>query len=129
MSDIPKDPLEEPEQELFGIILYRSVVTFLSALLGFVLIPLGYVVISFLDVDITEFETSSSTYFIVSIAIWMLIGLITPFRSIKRLFEDLKSILIEHAVIFIIAIVVFVFIYWFLITIIVSTIVSIFGVE
>jgi len=129
MSDLPKDPLEEPEQELLGIILYRFVVTFLSVLLGFVLIPIGYFVISFLDVDVTEFETSDTIYFIVSTAIWMLIGLITPFRSIKRLFEDLKSILTEHVVIFIIAVVVFVFIYWFLITIIVSIITSILSIE
>jgi hypothetical protein len=129
MSDLLKDPLEEPEQELLGIILYRFVVTILSVLLGFVLIPIGYFVISFLDVDVTEFETSDTIYFIVSTAIWMLIGLITPFRSIKRLFEDLKSILTEHVVIFIIAVVVFVFIYWFLITIIVSIITSILSIE
>lgn len=129
MSDLPKDPLEEPEQELLGIILYRFVVTFLSVLLGFVLIPIGYLVISFLDVDVTEFETSDTIYFIVSTAIWMLIGLITPFRSIKRLFEDLKSIFTEHVVISIVAVVVFVFIYWFLITIIVSIITSILSIE
>jgi hypothetical protein len=128
MSDLPKDTLEEPEQELLGIILYRFVVTFLSVLLGFVLIPIGYFVISFFDVDVTEFETSDTIYFIVSTAIWMLIGLITPFRSIKRLFEDFKSILTEHVVIFIIAVVVFVFIYWFLITIIVSIITSILNI-
>jgi len=100
MSALPTEPLEEPEQELLGIILYRFIVTFLSALLGFVLIPMGYFVISFLDVDVTEFETSSSIYFIISTAIWMLIGLSTPFKSMKRLFEDLKGILTDHVVIF-----------------------------
>lgn len=129
MSDLPIEPLEEPEQELLGVILYRFVVTFLSALLGFVLIPMGYFVISFFDVDVTEFEASSSIYFIISTAIWMFIGLITPFKSMKRSFEDLKGILTDHVVIFIVAVVVFVFIYWFLITFIVSIILSIFGIE
>ena len=123
MPDLQIDPEEEPEQELFGIILYRIVVIFLSALLGFVLIPLGYIVISFFGFDITEFETSSSTFFIVSLAIWMLFGLCTPFMSLKRLFEDLKGMMVDHAVVFIIAVVVFVFIYWFLITFIVSIII------
>jgi len=65
----------------------------------------------------------------VSIAIWILIGLITPFRSIRRVFEELKDMVIEHVVYFIIAVVVFVLIYWFMITFIVSRIVSIIGVE
>ena len=122
MSDLKIDPEEEPEQELFGIILYRIVVIFLSALLGFVLIPLGYIVISFFGFDITEFESSSSAYFIISLAIWILFGLCTPFMSLKRLFEDLKGMMVDHAVVFIIAVVIFVFIYWFLISFIVSII-------
>jgi vacuolar-type H+-ATPase subunit I/STV1 len=65
----------------------------------------------------------------VSIAIWILIGLATPFRSMRRVFEELKGMVIEHVVIFIIAVVVFVFIYWFIITFIVSMIISVFGVE
>jgi len=129
MPNLQINPQEEPEQELYEIILYRFVVAFLSALLGFILIPLGYFVISFFDVDVTEFETSDSIYFILSTAIWILIGLITPFRSMKRLFEDLKGILTGHVVIFFIAVVVFVFIYWFFITIFVSIIMSAFGTE
>lgn len=129
MPNLQINPQEEPEQELYEIILYRFVVALLSALLGFILIPLGYFVISFFDVDVTEFEASDSVYFILSTAIWILIGIITPFRSMKRLFEDLKGILTDHVVIFIIAVVVFVFVYWFLITILVSIIMSVFGTE
>jgi len=128
MSALPTDPPKEPKQELFETILSKFIVTFLCALLGFVLIPLSYVFISFLDVDTTEFVTSSSTYFIVSIAIWILIGISTPFMSIRRVFEVLKDIAIDHVVIFIIAIVVFVFIYWFVITFIVSMVISVLGV-
>jgi hypothetical protein len=123
MFDLPTDPPQDPEQDLLGTILSRFIVTFLCAILGFVLVPLGYIVSIFLDIDTTEFEASSSTYFMVSIAIWILIGLTTPFRSIRRVFEELKGMLIDHVVIFIIAVVVFIPIYWFIITFIVSMIV------
>jgi hypothetical protein len=129
MFALPTDPPQDTEQELLGTILTIFIVTFLCAILGFVLVPLGYIIVTFLTIDITEFEASSSTYFMVSIAIWILIGLITPFRSIRRVFEELKDMVIEHVVYFIIAVVVFVLIYWFMITFIVSRIVSIIGVE
>ena len=128
MSDLQIGPTQDPEQDLIGTILSRFIVSFLSAIFGFVLIPLGYIIISFLGIDISEFEASSSAYFVVSVAIWLLIGLATPFRSMRRVFEELKGMMIEHAVLFIIAVVVFVFIYWFIITFIVSTIDSIFGI-
>ena len=85
MPDLPKDPLEQlrtTEQNYLGLYYIRSCVTFLSVvLLGFVLIPFSfYFVISFLDVDVTEFETSSSTYFIVSHCDFDVIGLITTFN-------------------------------------------------
>jgi len=123
MSDLPTDPPEEPEQELVETILLKLIVAFLCALLGFVLVPLGYIIPSILDIDVTEFEASSSAYFMVSIAIWIIIGLTTPFKSIRRVFEELKDMFIEHAFIFVIAVVIFVFIYWFLITFIVSIII------
>jgi vacuolar-type H+-ATPase subunit I/STV1 len=129
MSALPTDPPQNPEHELFETLLSKFIVTFLFAILGFVLVLLAYVIPSTFDFDETVFETSSSTYFTVSIAIWMLIGLTTPFISLRRVFEELKGIMIQHVVIFITAVVVFVFIYWFIITFIVSTIVSIFGIE
>jgi hypothetical protein len=129
MSDVPTNPPQNPEHELFETLLSKFIVTFLFAILGFVLVLLAYVIPSTFDFDETVFETSSSTYFTVSIAIWMLIGLTTPFISLRRVFEELKGIMFQHVVIFITAVVVFVFIYWFFITFIVSTIISIFGIE
>jgi hypothetical protein len=126
MADLPTDSPQDPEEKLFETILSRFIVTFLCAVLGFVLIPLGYIFTSFIGIDITEFEASSSTYFLTSIVIWMLIGLITPFSSLRRVFEELKGMMIEYVVYFIIAVVVFVFIYWFIITYSVSLINSVF---
>jgi hypothetical protein len=65
----------------------------------------------------------------VSLAIWILIGLITPFRSLRRVFEELKGLMMEHVVIFIMAVIVFVLVYWFFISFVVSQIVSVIGVE
>ena len=129
MFVLPTEPPQEPEQDLIGTILKKIIVTFLGAILGFVLIPLGYLIPSMLDLDITEFEASSSAYFMVSLAIWILIGLITPFRSLRRVFEELKGLMMEHVVIFIMAVIVFVLVYWFFISFVVSQIVSVIGVE
>jgi hypothetical protein len=127
MSALPTDPQQDPEQELFGTLVSRFIVTFLFAILGFVLVLLAYIIPSTFDFDVAVFESSSSTYFTVSIAIWMLIGLITPFISLRRAFEELKGFMIEHVAIFIAAVVVFIFMYWFIITFIVSTIISVFS--
>ena len=129
MSDLPINPQENPEHDLFETILTRFIVTFLFAILGFILVLLAYLVPSTFDFDVTVFETSSSVYFTFSVAIWMCIGLITPFPSLRRVFDELKGFMMEHAFIFIAAVLVFVFIYWFMITFIVSTIVSVFGIE
>jgi len=129
MSDLPTNLPEEPRQELLETILIKVIVTILCAILGFVLIPLGYIITSFLGIDISEFETSNATYFVVSTAIWILIGLITPFRSLRRVFEELKGMMIEYVVFFIIAVIVFTLIYWFIITLIVPMIISVFGIE
>ena len=128
MSDLPINPQENPEDDLFDTILTRAIVTFLFAILGFVLVLLAYLVPATFDFDVAVFETSSSVYFAFSVVIWMLIGLITPFAFLRRVFDELKGFMMEHALIFIATVLVFVFMYWFIITFIVSTIVSVLGI-
>ena len=128
MTDLPVDPPEEQEQETFiGILLLRFMLTFLCAIIGFGLVLMGYAVALFLDIDIREFSAMTSAYFIISMGIWIVIGLSTPFTFISRLFEELKGKSPASVVIIILAIAVFVLLYWFLLTYSVSFIISVFS--
>jgi hypothetical protein len=130
MADLQIDPMEEPEEEsLFGTIFLRSIVVFICALLGFGLVLVGYAVALYLEIDVTEFGASTWSYFIVSLTIWIVIGLTTPFRSMSRFFEEFKGISAIRVVVFILALAVFVLLYWYLLTVIVSIIMSVFGGE
>ena len=130
ISDLPIDLPEEQEQEtFFGTIVLRCIVTFLCAILGFGLVLMGYAVALFLDIDIKEFSAWTSAYFIISIGLWVIIGLCIPIRVISSLFDELKGMPPVGVVIIILAFAVFVLLCWFLITYSVSFIMSFFGAE
>jgi hypothetical protein len=130
MSDLQIEPLEEPEQDsLFGTVVLRFIVAFICALLGFGFVLVGYAVALYLDIDVTEFGVSTSAYFIVSIVIWIMIGLSTPFKSMSRVFEEFKGVSAVRIAVFILVFAFFVLLYWYLITFIVSIIMSVIGVE
>jgi hypothetical protein len=130
MSDLPIDSQEEQEQEtFFGTIVLRCIVMFLCTIIGFGLVLMGYAVALFLDIDIKEFSAWTSAYFIISIGLWVVIGLCTPLRVISSLFDKLKGMPPVGVVIIILVFAIFVLLYWFLITYSVSFIMSVFGVE
>jgi hypothetical protein len=130
MSDLPIDSPEEQEQEtFFGTIVLRCIVMFLCTIIGFGLVLMGYAVALFLDIDIKEFSAWTSAYFIISIGLWVVIGLCTPLRVISSLFDKLKGMPPVGVVIIILVFAIFVLLYWFLITYSVSFIMSVFGVE
>jgi hypothetical protein len=128
MSDLQNDPQEEQEQEtIFGTIILKIIVTFLCGLLGFAFVIAGYAAAILLKLDRVEFSAFTSSYFIISVGIWVVIGLCTPFTVISRLFESMKGMTPVGVVIIILVFAVFVFLYWFLITYSVSFIISVFG--
>jgi hypothetical protein len=130
MTDLQIEPPEESEQEsTFGTIFLRFGATFLSALFGFALIILGYIFAIFLNLDLEEFNTYTAVYFSVSIAIWILIGLFTPFALFQRAFDEFKGITFGRAIVIILVIGTFVILHWYIITIVTELLVSIFGTE
>jgi len=130
MEDLQIEPPEESEQESsYGTIFLRFGATFLSALLGFALVLLGYMVAILMDLNLEEFNTHTFVYFIVSIAIWIIIGLFTPFAIIQRFFEELKGVSFGRIIAFILIISTFVISYWYIITLVTQLLVSIFGTE
>jgi hypothetical protein len=129
MSDLPIEPPEEQEQDtFFGAMVLKVIVTFLCGFLGFAFVIAGYAAAIVLELDLLEFSTFTSSYFIISIGIWVVIGLCTPMTIISGLFESLKGMAPGGVVIFILAFAVFVLLYWFLITYSVSFIISVFGI-
>jgi hypothetical protein len=130
MADLPIEPPEESEQEtLFGTILLRVGAMFLSALLGFVLILLGYMFAIVMNLELDEFNAYTSVYFSISVAIWIMIGLFTPFARIQRFFEELKGVTFGRIIVFILVIGTFVIVHWYVITIATELLVSVFGGE
>ena len=84
----------------FGILVLRFIVTFLCTLIGFAFVLAGYDVAILLDINRREFSALTSAYFIISMGIWVIIGLSTPFTSISRVFEELRGMSSVHIVIF-----------------------------
>jgi glucan phosphoethanolaminetransferase (alkaline phosphatase superfamily) len=130
MTDLPIEPPEESEQEtLFGTIFLRLGAVFLSALLGFVLVLLGYMFAIVMNLELEEFNAYTSIYFSVSIAIWILIGLFMPFARIQRFFEELKGVTFGRIIVFVLVIGTFVILHWYVITIATELLVSVFGTD
>ncbi len=130
MADLQIEPPEESEQEtLFGTIFLRLGAVFLSTLLGFALVLLGYMFSVVMDLDLEEFNGHISIFFFVSIVIWFLIGLLTPFTLFQRFFEELKGVTFGRVIVFILVMGIFVILHWYLITIVTQLLVSVFGGE
>jgi hypothetical protein len=130
MADLQIEPPEESEQEtLFGTIFLRLGATFLCVLLGLLLVLLGYMFTVIMDLSYGEFNAYPSVYFSVSIVLWIIIGLFTPFAIIQRLFEELKGVTVGRIIVFVLIIGTFVILHWYIITIATELLVSIFGTE
>jgi hypothetical protein len=130
MADLQIEPPEESEQEsLFGKIFLRVGAVFLSALLGFALVILGYMIAIVMDLDLSVFIAYTSHYFVVSIVVWILIGSLTPLDYFQRIFEELKGVTAGRVVVFLLAIGTFVIVYWYLISFLIEILVSAFGTE
>jgi hypothetical protein len=130
MPNLPIDPLRKSEQvSVFETIFLRSVVTFLSALFGFVLVLLGYTYTVIFDLDSEEFSKYTFVFFSISLAIWITIGLITPYAQFQGFFEELRGLTFERIIVFIVVFGTFILLYWYIITIAAEVIVSIFGIE
>jgi uncharacterized RDD family membrane protein YckC len=101
MADLQIEPPEESEHESsFGTIFLRFGATFLCALLGLLLVFLGYMVAIIINLDLVEFNAYPSIYFSVSIVIWILIGLLMPFALFQRIFEELKGVTVMRVIVF-----------------------------
>ncbi|MGA3287420.1 MAG: hypothetical protein ABSD46_08335 [Bacteroidota bacterium] len=130
MADLQIEPPEEPEQlTSFGTKFLRFGATFLCALLGLLLILLGYMVAILMHLDLEEFNAYPSIYFSVSIVIWILIGLFTPFALFQRFFEELKGVTVGRVVVFALVIGTSVLVHWYVITFATQLLVSVFGGE
>jgi hypothetical protein len=130
MPNVSINTPKKPEQEsAFETIALRSVVTFLNALFGFVLVILGYGIVSFFEFDSEEFSNYTFVYFSISLAIWIVIGLVTPYVYFRGFFEELRGLTIERTVAFIVVFGIFVIMYWYMLTLLAEMIVSVFGIE
>lgn len=130
MADLHIDPPEESEQlTSFGTKFLRFGAAFLCALLGLLLVLLGYMVAILMHLELAEFNAYTSIYFSVSIVLWVLIGLFTPFALFQRFFEELKGVTAVRVVVFALVIGTFVIVHWYVITIATQLLVSVFGIE
>ena len=130
MPNVLIDAPKKPEQEsTFETIFLRVVVTFLSTLFGFVLVILGYGITSIFDLDSEEFSKYTFVYFSISLAVWMMIGLMMPYVYFKGFFEELRGSTFERIIAFIAVFGAFVILYWYLLTFLAGAIVSVFGIE
>jgi hypothetical protein len=130
MADLQIEPPEEPEQlTSIGTKFLRFGATFLCALLGLLLVLLGYMVAILMHLELAEFNAYTSIYFSVSIVLWVLIGLFTPFALFQRFFEELKGVTAVRVVVFALVIGTFVIVHWYVITIATQLLVSVFGIE
>jgi len=130
MAGMPtKLPEEQGQVSTFETVFLISVVTFLCAIFGFVLVILGYCYTLLFGLDSEEFSNYTFVYFSISLAIWSLIGILTPFVYFKDFFEELKGLTFERAIVFIIVVGIFIVMYWYILTFAAQVIVSVFGIE
>jgi len=130
MADLQIVPPEESEQlTSFGTKFLRFGATVLCALLGFLLVLLGYMVAILMDLDLKEFNAYASIYFSISLVTWILIGLFTPYALFQRFFEELKGVTAVHFIVFVLVIGTFVIVHWYVITIATELLVAVFGTE
>ena len=130
MADLQIEPPDESEQEsIFGTIVLRFGTAFLCALFGLISALLGYGFALFLDLELGKFNTYTSVYFSITLALWILIGLTTPFAYFIRFFESFKGMTAGRAVVFILAIGAFVMLHWYMLSFVTELVVSIFGIE
>jgi hypothetical protein len=130
MEDLQIDPPDESEQEsASGKLFLRIGATFLCMLLSLALVLLGYAFAIFFDLDLEIFNANPSIYFIISLVIWILVGLLTPFAYYTRFFEIFKGMNAGRAVVFILAIGTFVILHWYLLSFGTELVVSVFGGE
>ena len=126
----PIEPPEESEQESLSVtLLLRFGAAFLCALFGLISALLGYGFALFLDLDLANFNTHTSIYFSITLVLWILIGLTTPFVYFTRIFETFKGMTVVRAVVFILVIGTFVMVHWYMLSFATELFVSVFGAE
>jgi len=130
MADLQIEPPDESEQEtLFGTIFLRFGATFICALFGLLLVFVGYLVAIFMDLDLREFNEYTSIYFSISIVIWILIGLFTPFALFQRLLDELKGWTFSRVIVILLVIGTFVMLHWYMLSFAIKLFASVFGAE
>ena len=130
MAALQIEPPEDSEQlTSFGTKFLRFGATFLFTLLGLLLVFLGYMVAILMHLELAEFNAYASIYFSVSIVIWIMIGLFTPFALFQRVFEVLRGVTVGRVIVFVLGIGTFVIVHWYVITIATQLLVSVFGIE
>jgi hypothetical protein len=130
MEELQIEPPVEPEQEsASGKLFLRIGATFLCMLLSLALVLLGYAFALFFDLDLEIFTANPSVYFIISLVLWILIGLTMPFAYYTRFFETLKGMTVGRVVVFILIIGTFVMLHWYLLSFATEIAVSVFGGE
>jgi len=113
MAALQIEPPEDSEQlTSFGTKFLRFGATFLCALLGLLLVFFGYMFAILIHLELAEFNAYTSIYFSVSIVLWVLIGLFTPFALFQRFFEELKGVTAVRVIVFALVIGTFVIVHW-----------------
>jgi hypothetical protein len=130
MEDLKIEPPDESEQESSsGILVLRFGAAFLCSLFGLMSALLGYGFGLFLELDLENFNAHTSLYFSMTLILWVLIGLITPFPYFERFFETFKGMTAGRGVVFILAFGAFIMLHWYILSFATELIVLVFGIE
>jgi hypothetical protein len=130
MSDLQMEPPDESEQTSSSEkILLRIGATFLCVMFGFVLVLIGYLCAITFDFNLSVFVENTGTCLFVCLAIWIMIGLLTPFYLFQRFFERLSGITVEKIIVFVVVFGTLVILHWYVVTLATELLISIFGAE
>jgi hypothetical protein len=128
MADLQIEPPDESEEESkYVTILLRFGAAFLCSLFGLISAVLGYGFALFLDLDLEKFNTYTSIYFSITLALWILIGLTTPFTYFIQFFEAFKGMTAWRAVVFIFVAGTFFMVHWYILSLATELFVWVFG--
>ncbi|MGD1044193.1 MAG: hypothetical protein ABR936_02570 [Bacteroidota bacterium] len=128
MADLQIEPPDESEQEsIFETIILRFGAAFLCSLFGLISALLGYGFALSIDLELEKFNTYTSVYFSITLVLWILIGLTTPFSSFKRFFESFKGMTAGRAVVILLGIGAFIVLHWYVLSFATELFVSVFG--
>lgn len=132
MSDLDFEPQDDSKREtLIVTIAVRIGLTLLLSFLSFLVIVLAHPLTVYLFGEPEAFKDHTSAYFLFSLILCIIIGVFTPFSSLKKSFvtiigspETTKFAPYQRIIIFLVVFLVFIVIYWYFLTLAVMIIFS-----